>query len=339
MKTNNIENAKTLKVGLVGIGGMGFCHYLSYEDVKDANIVAVCDVRTDVAKEKIVKNAQDKGFSLDCLPNIYADFEEMLEKEDLDMIDICTPSYLHADMAARGLEKGLHVLMEKPMTLSKADAERVLNAQKSSGKKLMVAHVVRFMSPYVFLRNVIESKKYGNLIRLDMKRISSIPLWSYNDWMRDEKLSGGVGLDLSVHDLDFVLSVLGKPNDYKAVYRPIKDNSTYIFSTLKYDNLDVTLEGAWYNTKMPFRSDYLAVFDNGYVRYEAGKIDDNGEAVESSATKKQDLGINISGDGAHAMEIGYFVKCVLSDLPVTFVTPESSMQTVEIMENLINNAK
>lgn len=332
-----------LRVGLIGIGGMGYGHYLAYYDLKDAELVAVCDIRTDMAKEKILKSAQDKNLSTDDLPVVYADFKEMIEKENLDMVDICTPSYLHAEMAVYCLDKGLNVLCEKPMTLTKSDAEKVIEAEKRSGKKFMVAHVVRFMPAYVYLKETILSKKYENLLRLDMKRVSSIPTWSYNDWMRDEKLSGGVGLDLSVHDLDFVLSVLGTPDNLSAVYRPIIDNSTFIASTLKY-NLDgnpvVTLEGTWFNTKMPFRADYLAVFDNGYLRFEGGKLDDNGTVTDiEPKQKKQDLGINISGNSVHAMEIGYFVNCVLNDLPVTYVSPESSKNSVATMETLINTAE
>lgn len=162
--------------------------------------------------------------------------------------------------------------------------------------------------------------------------------------MRNEKLSGGVGLDLSVHDLDFVFSLLGTPKSMNAVYRPIRDNSTYILSTLQYDGITVTCEGTWYNAEtFPFRSDYLAVFENGFIRSEAGTITENGAVVElsdaASAEEKKDLGINISGDNAYAEEIAYFLNCVRNNLPVTYVTPESSEQTVRLTEELIKNAK
>lgn len=329
---------KTLKVGLIGIGGMGYCHYCCYDEVQEAEIVAVCDVRTDVAKEKTAARAKELGKSE--TPRIYGDLDEMLEKEELDMVDICTPSYLHADMAIKCLEHGLNVLTEKPMTLSAEDGARVLAAANESGKKFMAAHVVRFMSPYVYLKKAIESKKYGDLLRLDMKRISSIPLWSWEDWMRKENLSGGVGFDLSVHDLDFVFSVLGKYDEGKAHHRKITDNSAYIVSTMTYGKATVSCEAGWYNANIPFRSDFLAVFDNGYIRYEDGKLRDNGEEVKSDCAKeKKDLGINISGDNAYTQEIAYFVNRVLKDEKVTYVSPESSLLTVELTESLIKNAK
>lgn len=338
------NNEKILKVALVGIGGMGYCHYCCYDSIPNAKIVAVCDVREDMAKEKILKHAGEKAGNSTDTPRVYADLDKMLANEALDMVDICTPSYMHADMAVKCLEKGLHVLSEKPMTLSEADAARVLAAAKKSGKKFMAAHVVRYMSSYVFLRKAIESGRHGKLLRLDMKRLSGIPTWSWEDWMRNEKKSGGVGLDLSVHDLDFVFSVLGAPKDMSAIYHPITNNSTYIISTLAYEGATVTCEATWYNCDpFPFRADFLAVFDNGYVRSEAGVLTENGNAVDLGATvnreTQKDLGINISSDFAYAEEIAYFVNCVQNDLPVTYVTPESSAQTVRLTEELIKNAK
>ena len=337
------NNEKILKVALIGIGGMGYCHYCCYDSIPGAKIVAVCDVREDMAKEKILKHAGKKAGNSADTPRVYADLDQMLANETLDMADICTPSYMHADMAVKCLEKGINVLSEKPMTLSEADAARVLAAAKKSGKKFMAAHVVRYMSPYVFLRKAIESGRHGKLLRLDMKRLSGIPEWSWEDWMRNEKKSGGVGLDLSVHDLDFVFSVLGAPKNMSAIYRPIRENSSYILSTLEYDGTTVTCEATWYNCNpFPFRADFLAVFDNGYVRSEAGVLTENGNVVNLGAAEsgenKKDLGINISGDDAYAKEIAYFVNCVQNDLPVTYVTPESSAQTVRLTTELIKNA-
>ena len=164
-----------IRVGLVGVGGMGGCHFYNYEKVENAELVAVCDVRTDVAKQKVGKRNI----------KIYKNLDRMLKNNELDMIDICTPSYMHKDMAIKLLKKGYHVLCEKPMTLNAKDAKKVLDVAEQSDKNFMVAHVVRFMTPYMYLKSVIESGELGKLIRLDMKRISGIPTWSWEDLMRD----------------------------------------------------------------------------------------------------------------------------------------------------------
>lgn len=114
-----------VRVGLVGIGGMGYNHYCCHKKLETSDVVAVCDVRTDMAKEKT-------GGAV----KIYSDLNEMIENERLDMVDICTPTYLHAEMAKKCLEKGLHVLCEKPMTLDEKDAQNLLEAVKKTDKKL-----------------------------------------------------------------------------------------------------------------------------------------------------------------------------------------------------------
>ena len=318
-----------LRVGLIGIGGMGGCHFGNYANVKGAEIVAVCDVRKELAKEK-VNNKKIK---------VYSTLSRMLKNEQLDMIDICTPSYMHKDMAIKLLKAGYHVLCEKPMTLNAKDAKKVLEAAKASNKKFMVAHVVRFMAPYMYLRNVIESGELGKLLRLDMKRISSIPTWSWEDWMRDEKRSGGVATDLSIHDIDFVQSILGMPDKITAYKTGIKNNSDYVVSNLTYGDTLVTCEGTWYNCPISFRATYLAVFQNGYVEL-SDKLYKNGQEVviEQKAEEKEDLGINVGNDNGYLAEIQYFVDCVNNDKEITYVTPESSARSVELVDMIKKKA-
>lgn len=314
-----------LRVGLIGIGGMGGCHFFNYDQVQNAEIVAVCDVREDVAREKI----GDRKI------NIYTDYNKMIKKEELDMIDICTPSFLHADMAIKLLKKGYHVLCEKPMTLNAKDAKAVVNAAKNSDKNFMVAHVVRFMAPYMYLRNVIESCELGRLIRLEMKRISAIPQWSWEDWMRDEKLSGGVVTDLSIHDFDFVQSILGMPDEVKSYRYQMTNNNDTVVTSMVYDgDILVTCEGTWYNTGIPFDASFTAVFQNGYVELNKGKLVKNGKEVslKQEATKEKDLGINVGNDNGYLAEIQYFVDCIQKGKKPILVTPESSAASVTLAD-------
>ena len=257
----------------------------------------------------------------------------MLRKEKLDMIDICTPSYMHKDMAIKLLKKGYHVLCEKPMTLNARDAKKVIEASQKTDKNFMVAHVVRFMAPYMYLKSVIESNELGKLLRLDMKRISSIPTWSWEDWMRKPELSGGVATDLSIHDIDFVQSILGMPDKVTAYHSNMKDNNDYILSNLTYGDTLVTCEGTWYNTGIPFHATFLAVFQNGYVEL-SDKLYKNGKEVkldEPKATEK-DLGINVGNDNGYLNEIQYFVDCINNGKKPDYVTPDSSAKSVELVD-------
>jgi predicted dehydrogenase len=320
-----------IRVGLIGIGGMGGCHYGNYSQVKGAKLVAVADVRVDMAKEKT------KGTDV----KVYADYKEMLANEELDMVDICTPSFLHADMAIDCLKKGYHVLCEKPMTLTAEDAQRVLVATKATDKKFMAAHVVRFMAPYMYLRSVIESGELGKLLRLDMKRISSIPTWSWEDWMRDEKRSGGVITDLSIHDIDYVQSILGMPDSISSVHYGLKNNNDFAQTEMVYGDTLVSCEGTWYNAPIPFHATFLAVFENGYVE-NTDKLYKNGKPVtveESAKAEELDLGINVGNDNGYLNEIQYFVDCVNNGTSPDFVTPESSAQTMALVDAIKSKAQ
>lgn len=314
-----------MKVALIGIGGMGGCHFHNYKSIPEAELIAVADVRVDMAKEKVAGTGA----------KVYATMEELLANEKPDIIDICTPSYLHADMAIKALESGANVLCEKPMTLNTEDAKRVLEAAKKSDKLFMVAHVVRFMAPYMYLRNVIKSGEMGKLLRLDMKRISAIPTWSWEDWMRQPEKSGGTPMDLMIHDLDYVQSVLGMPDSISGIYHALKDDNDFAVANLLYGDTIVSTEGTWYHTGIPFDASFLAVFENGYVKL-AGDLYRNGEKVEladEAAQDGADLGINVGNSDGYATEIRYFMNCIKEKKAPEMVMPESSYNSVKLVED------
>lgn len=318
-----------MKVGLIGIGGMGFVHFNCYKKMQGVQI-AVADIRVDMAKEKIKD---------DTIP-VYASYEEMIERENLDFVDICTPSYMHADMAVYALGKGLHVLCEKPMSINSSEAQRMIDAKEKSGKLLMIAHVVRFMSPYVYLKSVIDSCELGKPVHVIMHRLSEAPKWSWENWMLNTDKSGGVTLDLSIHDIDFMQYVFGEPKSIEASYHDLQDNSNYVSSTFSYDGFSVQTVGGWFNAAIPFRAEYLAVFENGYVESKGGKIVKNGEEVTVTAGEvSEDTGINLSGADGYSDEITYFMDCIKCGREPMKVTPKSSMKSVALVEEILKTAK
>ena len=318
-----------MKVGLIGIGGMGNVHFGCYKKMSGIEI-AVADVRVDMAKEKI----QD-----DSIP-VYASYEEMIEREKPDFVDICTPSYMHADMAVYALTHGCHVLCEKPMSISSAECQRMIDAKEKSGKLLMIAHVVRFMSPYVYLKSVIDSGELGKPVHVIMHRLSEAPKWSWENWMLDTAKSGGVTLDLSIHDIDFMQYVFGQPASIEASYYDLKDNSNHVTSVFHYDGFSVETVGGWFNASLPFRAEYLAVFENGYVESKGGKIVKNGEEITVTAGEvSEDTGINLSGADGYSDEITYFMDCIKCGREPMKVTPASSMKSVELVEEILKTAK
>ncbi|MBQ8372509.1 MAG: Gfo/Idh/MocA family oxidoreductase [Clostridia bacterium] len=318
-----------IRVALIGIGGMGFVHYNAYKKVNDAEIVAVADPRVEMAKEKIGADNV----------NVYSHIDELLANEKVDMVDICTPSYTHADLAIKAMEAGLDVLCEKPMSVTTSEAERMLEVKKRTGKRLMIAHVVRFMAPYVYLKSVIESGELGKPLSVQMRRISSIPRWSWEDWMRNVSKSGGAPIDLSIHDIDFAQYVFGKPREILSMHKPLACDTNYIVSNLVYDGFSVNIVGGWFCCAMSFDASYVAVFEKGVVKSEYGKVIKCGEEVQLEVgVTSENTGINLTGADGYADEIAYFVDCIKKGIDPDRVTPESSLYSVSLTSELVEKA-
>ena len=111
-----------LKVGVVGVGGISGAHIPAWEELKEVELVALCDIRQERLDQYPAKRH-------------YNDFKEMLEKEELDILDICLPTYLHADYAIMAMEKGINVICEKPISLKEEDIERVYSTAKKNNVK------------------------------------------------------------------------------------------------------------------------------------------------------------------------------------------------------------
>ena len=317
-----------MKVGLIGLGGMGFCHFNCYKKMDDVEIV-VCDIRVDMAREKI----KDESIP------VYASYEEMLDKEQPDFVDVCTPSYMHTEMTVYALEHGFHVLSEKPMSINSADAKRMIEVSEKTGKLLMTAHVVRFMSPYVYLKSVIDSGELGKPVHIIMHRLSTTPKWSWENWMKDINKSGHVALDLSIHDIDFAQYVFGAPKSISAVYQEMKDNSNYVATNMIYDGFTVETVGGWYNADIPFHAEYTAIFESGCVESRGGKVTKNGTEVSLDVTEtSEDTGINLSGADGYSDEIRYFMDCIKNNRKPSRVSPESSLKSVELVEEILKVA-
>ena len=126
-----------IRVGLVGIGGISKVHLDAYRELPDVTLVAAADVQGEGAPR--YEAATELG------AKIYTSFTEMLDNEQLDMLDVCTPTPIHREMVKEGLKRGLHVLSEKPMCRTSAEGEELVKLAEASGRLYMVAHVVRFM--------------------------------------------------------------------------------------------------------------------------------------------------------------------------------------------------
>lgn len=139
----------------------------------------------------------------------YAEFEEMLADPEIDLIDICSPTHLHAPMARAALQAGKHVLVEKAIALEPREADAMLKAAGKAGKLLMVAHVLPFFPEFAFAADVVRAGTYGRVLGGHFKRVISRPDWSAE--IGDAAKTGGPAVDLHIHDTHFIGLLCGIP--------------------------------------------------------------------------------------------------------------------------------
>lgn len=310
-----------LKVGLVGAGGISGAHIPVWEAMEDVELSALCDIRPEQMQNYPAKRR-------------YVNFDEMLEKETLDILDICLPTNLHADFAVRAMERGINVICEKPLSLKQEDVDRVYSTAHKMNVKFMVAQVIRFWPEYLLVKELYDTNRFGRLLSGYMRRLGSIPGWSWDNWMKDEKRSGLTPYDLHIHDLDFMVYTFGRPkNTYsRRTKRPEQDYFSVIYD---FEGFSVTVECSWYAGSYPFGAGFRFQFEKAIVEYTGGQfLIYHGDGTVENLTNlpEGDTGeINLPKSDAYANEIRYFKDCVKEDCFPDRIKPEELSTVIDIL--------
>ena len=315
-----------LRVGLVGTGGISRAHIPAWIAMEETELVALCDIRPEMMEE---------------FPNQrhYTDFAEMLDKENLDILDICLPTNLHVDYAVQAMDKGIHVICEKPIALSEEAVTRAYEAAQRNHVKFMIAQVLRFWPEYEFLKSIVDSRRYGRVLSGYMQRLGVKPKWSWDNWMMDPQRSGMVPFDLHIHDVDFLMYAFGNPRNVVR-HRSLRPEQDYIANVYEYGDFFVTVEAAWYAAPMPFGAGYRFQFEDALVIYEKGictVYQNDGTILDFSAAVSGALAsgdVNLIQSDAYANEIRYFTDCVLEDRFPDKVKAEELKNVIRILNSL-----
>ena len=198
-----VSRSNTLSAGVVGLGWAGRTHIESYLELDAVHVVAVADLDS----ERRSQAAQDYA-----IPNTYADYEELVGREDLDIVSIATPNYLHAPVSIAALNGGKHVLCEKPLARSSAEARSMVEAAERAGRVLKVAFNHRARPDVEVLKRQIDAGNLGQIYHAKAYwlRRSGIP--GLGSWFTNKDMAGGGPLlDLGVHVLDMALYLMGEP--------------------------------------------------------------------------------------------------------------------------------
>ena len=192
---------KTYKFGVIGCGRISKNHLESIKAISGATLVAVAD-----CDEQAVTRASDR---YSCTG--YCNYHDMLANPEVEIVNICTPSGEHAKIAIDALKAGKHVLVEKPMAMSLAEADAMIAAANEAGVKLGVVHQNRFNNAIIKLRKAVEEDKFGKLTHS-----SAVVRWNRNDeyysqapWRGTWAQDGGCLMNQSIHNIDLLQWMMG----------------------------------------------------------------------------------------------------------------------------------
>lgn len=320
---------KKIKAALIGFGGMGHCHSAQYSGQKDIELVALCDISQDALNKPIGESEADKAVydaAVKC-----SSFEELLEKcPDFDYLDICLPTYLHKEYAIRAMRAGYHVLCEKPMALSTPDCDEMIAISYETGKFLMIAQCLRFSAQYLYIKDLIDSQRYGKLLSISMQRNNCLP----NGWFRDEKLSGGALMDLHLHDIDFLQFALGMPEAVYSIGVTAGSGGIDDCTSIYYypNGLKTVASGGWAHTK--FSSSATAVFEKSNFELVGNDLarcykNDPTETIEFPADTPN----------MYFREIEYFGECIIKGERPTVATMESTRNSITLIEKELESIR
>lgn len=240
---------KKLNVAIIGFGFMGRTHFGAWKKVPGAKVAAICDVNLKQLTTKVKGNGKDADMTTDFTGiAIHDDFDALLAGGGIDVIDLTLPTPLHPTLVAKALSAGCHVLCEKPMALNAKACDSMIAAAAGAKGKLMIAQCLRFAPATKYIHDLVVSKRYGEVVAASFDRMSMAPGWGGNkkSWFLDEKASGGMILDMHIHDADFINWTLGRPKSVN-VRRHVRADGVTDRTIVIYDygNRVVTSATSW----------------------------------------------------------------------------------------------
>lgn len=339
-------NSPELRVGLIGAGSIARDQHLpGWGLVPQATVVAVADASLAAAE----KTAAD--FSL---PRFETDYRVLLDDPSIDVIDICCPSALHAQVSIAALSAGKHVLCEKPMATSRADAEAVLAAARAAGKKFMIGQQMRFDASIPPLRQTLQTIDLGHVYYaraqwLRRRRVPGRPGFTFKAYS-----GGGPLYDLGVHVLDLTWWLMGAPEPLAASAATFNhlakrgdlgtEWGSWDAKTIDVEDFAagqirlaggslLSLEVSWLGFQPERDFHRVQLFGT-----RAGLLWPDCRMFGETAGKPWDLQLpRPKGEKPHREVIRQFAQAILDDKPVP-VPPEQSVQVIAMLEALYASA-
>jgi predicted dehydrogenase len=321
-----------LRIGIIGSGGMGSIHAAAWARTP-AQLIGIGSA--DHAKAAAL--AAQYG------AQPYSSYDALLA--DVDVIDICTPTHLHYDMVLAAAAAGKHIVCEKPLARTYAHGQAMVEACARAGVHLLVAHVVRFFPEYAAAKGIVERGEIGNVAVTRLTRCAFQPKPAADNWFIDPSKSGGMMLDLMIHDFDYARWIAGEVvSVYAKSVRGTQPDAAedYGLAILRHANGAISnIEGAWAYPPPMFRTALEIAGSGGLIEHPADS------SVPLGVYKKAKSGGDIADVGIpgspldedpYTTEIKHFYE-VLVNGAVPRVTAADGLAALRIALAAIESAR
>ena len=303
---------KKINFGIIGFGKIGPRHKKKIDENKYCNLKAVCDIDKKKLKEL-------KGHDI----KLYTDYREMLKSNDIDIVSICTPNYLHAQMTIDALNAGKHVLCEKPMALSVWDCEKMIEAELKNNKNLFIIKQNRYNPPVQAVKSLLEENKLGKLFSIIVNCYwnRNRDYFAASPWKGERAKDGGALFTQFSHFIDLLYWFGG---EVKSVYAYAKN----------YNHPEIEIEDTGV-VAIKFENDAIGTFNFTNCAY--------GKNMEGSITIFGENGtVKIGGQYLNTLEYQNIENFKIKNIPESrgpndYGTYKGSMSNHhKVYENVVN---
>jgi predicted dehydrogenase len=309
-------------------------HWHCLHALEGIQVAAICDARGGIFEQAqgAAGNIEGAAEVVDLSGvRLYQDLEQMLAEEKLDAISLTLPTYLHADYSIKALKAGVNVLCEKPMALNVADCDRMINVARSNGKVLQIGHCLRFWPEYAKAKETVAADEYGRAVAATFQRLGSAPSWAWDGWIADERRSGGMALDLHIHDSDFVQHLFGMPNAVRSYgAKTAGGQLMHIVTEYLYeDGKAVTAEGSW--AMMPsfgFEMSFNIILEKATLVYDCTRQ----PTLRICPARGEAFVPELPEGNGYLLEIDHFAKAIRGEQTEQVITLEQSRDSVKMIE-------
>jgi predicted dehydrogenase len=331
-----------VRIGLVGIGFMGWIHYLAYQRSQSAKLVGFTS--RDPKKlagdwTGIQGNFGPPGeqIEMDKL-RTWDSLEKMVLDPDIDVIDICLPPFMHLDATLLALENGKHVFCEKPFALNASDCQKMLDAARAADRQVLVAHVLPFMGPFAYATQLVQNETYGRPIGGYFKRVISNPTWIPDFF--DPARVGGPMIDLHVHDTHWIQMLFGSPTEVTAVGTKSGAVAKYAQVVYRFADPEIAVSstsGVVEAPGRPFTHGFELHLEKAMLQFEFAAYTDGTETVPLRVLTHDGQVIHpelAASDeiAAFTAEIDEMAKCVRDKRASKILDGELAAQAISIAE-------